>query len=177
MVLLGPGSIAKAILAQIFSGSSPEKLTAVAGAVGKVKIPRRLRDFQVRCKSPAFGLFPEPLFPRPFYPPRVQSRKYTEGECYDQEAIPAHARAGPPKTFRRPARPWEVVETICFQLWSLQPRVAGSLLAARTRLQEVTIRRAPHPGSPGHRWAAAACVFARSVFSMSRSRDGQPSCE
>src|SRR5882762_6186028 len=105
MVLLGPGSIAKAILAQIFSGSSPEKLTAVAGAVGKVKIPRRLRDFQVRWKSPAFGLFPEPLFPRPFYPPRVQSRKYTEGECYDQEAIPAHARAGPPKTFRRPARP------------------------------------------------------------------------
>jgi hypothetical protein len=35
---------------------SPEKLT-VAGAVGKVKIPLRLRDFQVQWKSPAFGLF------------------------------------------------------------------------------------------------------------------------
>jgi hypothetical protein len=33
------------------------KLIAVAGAVGKVKIPRRLRDFQVHWESPAFGLF------------------------------------------------------------------------------------------------------------------------
>jgi hypothetical protein len=46
-----------AILAQSFSGSSPETLTAVAGAVGKVKIPLRLRDFQVLWESPAFGLF------------------------------------------------------------------------------------------------------------------------
>jgi len=35
---------------------SPEKLTAVAGAVGKVKIPLQLRDFQVQWESPAFGL-------------------------------------------------------------------------------------------------------------------------
>jgi hypothetical protein len=33
------------------------KLTAVAGAVGKVKIPLQLRDFQVQWESPAFGLF------------------------------------------------------------------------------------------------------------------------
>jgi hypothetical protein len=41
----------------MFSGSSPEKLTAVAGAVGKVNIPLRLRDVQVQWESPAFGLF------------------------------------------------------------------------------------------------------------------------
>ena len=29
----------------------------VVGAVGKVKIPMRLRDFQVEWESPAFGLF------------------------------------------------------------------------------------------------------------------------
>ncbi len=46
-----------AILAQMFSGSSPGKLNAVAGAVGKVNIPLRLRDVQVQWKSPAFGLF------------------------------------------------------------------------------------------------------------------------
>jgi hypothetical protein len=34
-----------------------EKLTAVAGAVGKVKIPMLWRDFQVKWESPAFGLF------------------------------------------------------------------------------------------------------------------------
>jgi hypothetical protein len=34
-----------------------EKLTVVVGAVGKVKIPMRLRDFQVEWESPAFGLF------------------------------------------------------------------------------------------------------------------------
>src|SRR5690242_11143939 len=34
-----------------------ETLTAVAGAVGKVKIPLRLRDFQVLWESSAFGLF------------------------------------------------------------------------------------------------------------------------
>ena len=34
-----------------------EKTTAVVGAVGKVKIPLRLRDFQVEWESPAFGLF------------------------------------------------------------------------------------------------------------------------
>jgi DNA replication protein DnaC len=33
------------------------KKTAVAGAVGKVKIPMLYRDFQVRWESPAFGLF------------------------------------------------------------------------------------------------------------------------
>ena len=41
--------------ARFFWGSL--KKTAVAGAVGKVKIPRRLRDFQVPWESPAFGLF------------------------------------------------------------------------------------------------------------------------
>ena len=34
-----------------------EKPTAVVGVVGKVKIPMRLRDFQVEWESPAFGLF------------------------------------------------------------------------------------------------------------------------
>lgn len=34
-----------------------EKSIAVVGAVGKVKIPMRLRDFQVEWESPAFGLF------------------------------------------------------------------------------------------------------------------------
>jgi hypothetical protein len=33
------------------------KKTAVAGAVGKVKIPMLYRDFQVTWESPAFGLF------------------------------------------------------------------------------------------------------------------------
>ena len=42
--------------AKFFCGLT-EKLTAVAGAVGKVKIPRRLRDFQVPWESPVFGLF------------------------------------------------------------------------------------------------------------------------
>jgi hypothetical protein len=37
--------------------NTPEKPNAVAGAVGKVKIPLRLRDFQVQWESPAFGLF------------------------------------------------------------------------------------------------------------------------
>jgi DNA replication protein DnaC len=35
-----------------------EKLTAVAGAVGKVNIPLRLRDVQVQWESPAFWTFP-----------------------------------------------------------------------------------------------------------------------
>ena len=34
----------------------------VVGAVGKVKIPTRLRDFQVEWESPAFGLFPGTAF-------------------------------------------------------------------------------------------------------------------
>ena len=34
-----------------------EKPTAVVGAVEKVKIPLRLRDFQGEWESPAFGLF------------------------------------------------------------------------------------------------------------------------
>jgi DNA replication protein DnaC len=52
-----------------------EKLTAVAGAVGKVKIPLRLREFQVQWESPAFGLFHGTLFPRPLYSQMVPSRK------------------------------------------------------------------------------------------------------
>jgi hypothetical protein len=42
----------------IFSGSSPEKPTAAAGAVGKVNIPLRLRDVQVQGESPASWTFP-----------------------------------------------------------------------------------------------------------------------
>ena len=42
--------------AKFFCGIA-EKTTAVVGAVGKVKIPLRLRDFQVAWESPAFGLF------------------------------------------------------------------------------------------------------------------------
>jgi hypothetical protein len=38
-----------------FWGSS--KKNAAVGAVGKVKIPLPLRDFQVEWESPAFGLF------------------------------------------------------------------------------------------------------------------------
>ena len=34
-----------------------KKTIAVVGAVGKVKIPLLLRDFQVEWESPAFGLF------------------------------------------------------------------------------------------------------------------------
>lgn len=45
-----------------FSVGSSEKLTAVAGAVGKVKIPLRLRDFQVPWESPVLGLFHGPAF-------------------------------------------------------------------------------------------------------------------
>lgn len=41
----------------IFFCGLKEKQTAVVGAVGKVKIPMRLRDFQVEWESPAFGLF------------------------------------------------------------------------------------------------------------------------
>ena len=46
-----------AILAQDFSVGSSKKFTAVAGAVGKVNSPLRLRDVQVQWESPAFGLF------------------------------------------------------------------------------------------------------------------------
>jgi hypothetical protein len=45
------------ILAPKFSVGSSKKFTAVAGAVGKVKTPLWLRDFQVQWESPAFGLF------------------------------------------------------------------------------------------------------------------------
>ena len=45
-----------AILEQNFFCGFMEK-TAVVRAVGKVKIPLRLRDFQVEWESPAFGLF------------------------------------------------------------------------------------------------------------------------
>src|SRR5260370_25332203 len=96
----------EAILAKSFSGSSPETLTAVAGAVGKVKIPLQLRDFQVPWESPAFGLFHGTAFSTALVlTDGTESRKYTEGERHDQEAIPAHARAGHPQTFRRPTRP------------------------------------------------------------------------
>lgn len=43
--------------ATFFCGLIGKTHPAVAGAVGKVKIPLRLRDFQVQWKSPAFGLF------------------------------------------------------------------------------------------------------------------------
>ena len=42
-------------LAEVFVERS--KKVPVVGAVGKVKIPLGLRDFQVEWKSPAFGLF------------------------------------------------------------------------------------------------------------------------
>src|SRR6266550_439500 len=43
------------------------------------------------------------FFHGPSYSPMLQRAVNTEGERHDQEAIPAHARAGHPQTFRRPA--------------------------------------------------------------------------
>ena len=40
-----------------FSLGSSKTLTAVAGAVGKVNIPLRLRDVQVQWENLLFGLF------------------------------------------------------------------------------------------------------------------------
>jgi hypothetical protein len=63
-----------------FSVSSPETLTAVAGAVGKVNIPLRLRDVQVQWESPAFGLFHGTAFSTALVlTDGTESRKYTEG--------------------------------------------------------------------------------------------------
>ena len=65
-----------------FSVGSSEKLTAVAGAVGKVKIPLRLRDFQVLWESPAFGLFQGTAFSTALVlADGTESRKYTDGDA------------------------------------------------------------------------------------------------
>ncbi len=55
--------------ARFFWGSL--KKTAVAGAVGKVEIPLRLRDFQAQRKSPAFGLFLGAAFSTALVPPPI----------------------------------------------------------------------------------------------------------
>jgi hypothetical protein len=53
-----------------------EKLPAVGGAVGKVKIPLRLRDFQVEWESPAFGLFHGTVFSTALVPTACATEPY-----------------------------------------------------------------------------------------------------
>jgi hypothetical protein len=64
-----------------FSLASSKTLTAVAGAVGKVNIPLRLRDVQVQWESPAFRTFPRNgFFHGPCTQPMVQKALDTSKE-------------------------------------------------------------------------------------------------
>src|ERR1700758_5825836 len=87
----------------------------------------------------------ERLFPRPFVlTDGTESRKYTEGECHDQEIIPAHAGAGHPETFRWPAR----ASVPTSQPGPHTPHLPGGLGSSRER--KVDLSRLPGP-SPGRR--------------------------